>query len=365
MKRSAPWLTALLQTVILLAVIGCATPWLVAAERFLPTPRRSGDITLNGHQARPVYNGSVVPGGVYSIDELRAAIARDPIVAAHYHDADVAQMRAVTLPAGRAAYVSYRRGDRLYWTRERVWLKAGETVLTDGTTTIRARCGNCVSDVKQEHVAAVEPAHGELDDFVVPPNPDTGVDSFAAEAEAGLADLLEVPLAPNLLATLEPGAPPPIADLFEERTDNPLFPFFGVPPLLPGGGGQRPSRQPQPLVFVPFDTTTTGGTTGDTTTGGTTTGGSTSGDSTTGSLTGSPTGSPTTGDVTTGDLTTGSLTTGTGSSTTGFVTDGTVFPTSGGVTTSSSGATEAPEPETLWLLACAVMGLASRRLRSR
>ena len=59
-------------------------------------------------------------------------------------------MRAVTLTAPRSAYVSYRRGDRTYWTRDRVWLKAGETVLTDGATTIRARCGNCVSDVKQE-----------------------------------------------------------------------------------------------------------------------------------------------------------------------------------------------------------------------
>ena len=102
----------------------------------------------------------------------------------------------MTLTAGRAAYVSYRSGDRIYWTRERVWLKAGETVLTDGTTTIRARCGNCVSDAKQEHVAAVEPAHGELDDFVVPPTPERGVDALAAEAEAGLGDLLEVPLVP-------------------------------------------------------------------------------------------------------------------------------------------------------------------------
>src|SRR5436190_14777716 len=84
MRRSAPWLTASLQTVILIAVVGCATPWLGADTASLPTPRRSGDITLNGLQARPVYSGSVVPGGVYSIDELRAAIARDPIVAAHY-----------------------------------------------------------------------------------------------------------------------------------------------------------------------------------------------------------------------------------------------------------------------------------------
>ena len=101
--------------------------------------------------------------------------------------------------------MSYRVGARVYWTRERVWLKAGETVLTDGATVIRARCGNCVSDVKQENVAAVDPAHGELDDFVVPPTPDTGVDAPGG-ADAELGDLLQVPFAPQALASLAPPA---------------------------------------------------------------------------------------------------------------------------------------------------------------
>jgi len=98
MRRSAPWLTALLQTVILIAVVGFATPWLGADTSSLPTPPRSDDLTRSGLKARPVYNGSVVPGGVYSIEELRAAIARDPIVAAHYGDLDVAEMRVLTSP---------------------------------------------------------------------------------------------------------------------------------------------------------------------------------------------------------------------------------------------------------------------------
>jgi len=201
MRRSAPWLTALLQTVILIAVVGFATPWLGADTSSLPTPPRSDDLTRSGLKARPVYNGSVVPGGVYSIEELRTAIARDPIVAAHYGDLDVAEMRVVTLIAPKSAYVSYRRGDRTYWTRGRA-----------GT----------VSDVQQEAVAAVEPVHGELDDFVVPPTPDPGVDAFAAEAEARLGALLDVPLAPELLATLQAGDQPLIADAIEEEADMTL-----------------------------------------------------------------------------------------------------------------------------------------------
>jgi hypothetical protein len=327
MRRSAPWLTTLLQTAILIAVVGCATPWLGADTSSLPTPRRSHDITLNGRQARPIYSGSVVPGGVYTIEELRAAIARDPIVAAHYGNINLAEMRVIALTAPRSAYVSYRRGDRTYWTRNRVWLKAGETVLTDGATTVRARCGNCVSAVKQEGVAAIEPAHGELDESVVPPTPERGVDALSAEAEAGLGDLLEVPLAPELLATLNPLGAPPTTDLMDEGFGDRPFPSFGLPPLILGGGGGG---------------TGGGGVSGFVFGGGT----ATTGDATTG---GSTTGETTTGETTTGGFTSGDASTGS--------------PTESGTDTLTSGATPAPEPEVLWLVACGVLGIASRRLR--
>ena len=363
MKRFSPWLTALLQTVILLAVVTCATPWLDAAERSLPTPRRSGDITLRGFQARPVFNGSVVPGGVYSPDELRAAIERDAVVANHYREARLDEMSVVTLTSGRAAYVSFRRGDRVYWTRARVWLEAGETVLTDGTTTIRARCGNCVSDVAQEQVADVEPAHGELDDFVVPPTPDTGVDLLAADAEAELGQLLQVPFAPQTIALLDAGDAAPAPDVIDDAFGEDRFPFELPPLVLPAGGGV-PGVQPPvtPAGFVPPDgstggtstTGTTGTSTGDLTSTGTTTAGTIASETLT---SGTATGGPTT-DTNSGP-------------TTGWLTDGTVFPTTVGPDTSTSGVTPtsgttpAPEPGVLWLVTAGVIGFASRRARRR
>jgi hypothetical protein len=362
MRRSAPWLTALLQTTILLAAVTYAAPWQTVSTNSLPTPRRAGDVTLTGRQARPVFNGSVVPGGVYTLGELRVAIARDPIVAAHYRGIDVNAMRIVTLTAGKAAYVSYRRGAQTYWTRNRVWLKAGETVLTDGTATIRARCGNCVSDVKQSRVAAVEPAHGELDDFVVPPTPETGVDAFAAEAEAANGDLFAVPLASTLLASLQPAGPLLAPDL-----DNPLAlrPGGASPALwLPGGRkGNVPvvTVPPGALPFVPVDlsgspTPTTTGTTGGTTTGGATTGGPG------GTTTGVPADVTTTGPG--GPTTTGfpGDTIGGSGDTTGRLTDGTVLPTT---TVGDTSGTPAPEPQLLWLVTCGVLGVASRRLRRK
>jgi hypothetical protein len=314
MTRFGPWVTALLQTGILLTAVASASPWLIAADASLPAPRHSRDITLRGFPARPVFNASVVPGGVYSPVELRAAIERDAVVAAHYRDVRLDQVQAVTLTTGRSAYVSYRQGDRIHWTRERIWLKAGETVLTDGTTMIRARCGNCISDVKHEGATAVEQAPGELDGFVVPPTADRGVDAAASAAEAELIALLQVPFAAQMM----------------ELAGSP----FEVPPVIVAGGAVGGSdvvnpwavgaTDPVPAIppaFVPTVDVPTGATTGTTTT----------------ETVDSPT---TTLGVDTSSVPPGDL--------------------SGDP---SSGATPAPEPATLWLVAAGVIGITSRRLR--
>ena len=54
-------------------------------------------------------------------------------------------------------YVSFRKNDRIYWTRKPVALRAGETLLTDGNHSARARCGNQVSETPQLPVLADEP----------------------------------------------------------------------------------------------------------------------------------------------------------------------------------------------------------------
>ena len=89
--------------------VAVASPWLEAREARSPRLAVPPTVALAGIN-RPIFNGSVVAGGVDSADELRAAIERDPVVAHHYRGADLDEMRAVTLTAGRAAYVSYRDG---------------------------------------------------------------------------------------------------------------------------------------------------------------------------------------------------------------------------------------------------------------
>jgi uncharacterized membrane protein YgcG len=114
--------------------------------------------------ARHRYRHSVIAGGALTREELAAAMREDAVVANHHRAVNIDRVRAIVTAAPRMAYVSYRIGHRVYWTRKPVQIPAGETLLTDGVTEIRARCGNGVSDVAREPVSDVEPLAAELDD---------------------------------------------------------------------------------------------------------------------------------------------------------------------------------------------------------
>jgi len=108
--------------------------------------------------ARPVYPYSVVPGGIEDAKELKWVAEHDPIVAAHYAGFDYDHARVVRLTLARTAYVSYRIGNRVYWTHRRVTLHKGERLITDGRMTARTRCANRVEEVPPEAVTPpVEP----------------------------------------------------------------------------------------------------------------------------------------------------------------------------------------------------------------
>jgi hypothetical protein len=107
--------------------------------------------------ARPVYPYSVVPGGIEDARELKWVAEHDPVVAAHYAGFDYDHARVVRLVLARTAYVSYRIGGRVYWTRRRVTLHKGEKVITDGKITARARCANRIEEVPQQATLSSEP----------------------------------------------------------------------------------------------------------------------------------------------------------------------------------------------------------------
>lgn len=118
---------------------------------------------VESRNGRVVFPFSVVPGGVRSSAELQEVAAHDPVVAEHYAGFDYKRARVVEVAEPRLVYLSYRRGDKIYWTRKQASLHKGEKLLTDGKTTARTRCGNQVSVLPQANISSNEPTVAELD----------------------------------------------------------------------------------------------------------------------------------------------------------------------------------------------------------
>src|SRR5580704_13226396 len=135
------------------------------------------DILSASSAGRAVYPYSVIPGGANSSKELVAALRIDSVARGHYADFDAAAARIVRVAANRKAYVSYRKGDQIFWTRTQVNLRAGETLLSDGEHLARTRCGNRVSAVPRSPVSPEEPEETAGDAPVGPRFPVTTTDA--------------------------------------------------------------------------------------------------------------------------------------------------------------------------------------------
>jgi hypothetical protein len=134
---------------------------------------------------RRVYPYSIVPGGVTGRAELAHAVMADKVVAAHYAGFAVDKASVRTVAGARAVYVSYRKADQVYWTARKVMLADGETVVSDGRTEIRARCGNRISDTPRLPVEVKGPDERELDTPVDPAGGTLRETAFTLDDEAG------------------------------------------------------------------------------------------------------------------------------------------------------------------------------------
>jgi hypothetical protein len=68
---------------------------------------------------------------VVNPDELKHAMKYDTVVSRHYRGFDYRRAHLVQLSEKQAMYVSYRIGDKVYWTRRKVSLHPGETLITN------------------------------------------------------------------------------------------------------------------------------------------------------------------------------------------------------------------------------------------
>jgi len=187
----------------------------------------------DGELQRQVYPYSVVDGGVHSVQDLRSAIWRDPVVAKHYLNFRLDRARVIEAKADKYFHVSYRIGGEIFWTRKRLKVAKGERLITDGTNFTRTRCANVLSDVPQGKTAPDEPAPEVLD---APLNPPSDPTPYMPSVVAGGG-----PLNPPSDAT--PFMPPsPVPNL---DTDPDPVPVAG-PGLVPLSG-PFPGPGPVPL----------------------------------------------------------------------------------------------------------------------
>jgi hypothetical protein len=182
---------------------------------------------------RAMYPYSVIPGGVESAAELRNSVTHDPVVARHYEDFAIERARVVRLSEDRALYVSYRLGNRVFWSKKRFTLLKGETVITDGEHMARTRCGNRIAEAPAGPVLAAEPAFD-----AAPPE--------AAQILAGGPAMLGAPFAPNDVPLL----PPPTSGI-PPASGSPGVGIFAPPGIPIAGGGGPPSHGVTPPPIVP------------------------------------------------------------------------------------------------------------------
>ena len=189
---------------------------------------------------RPIFKYSIIRGGVRDARELQAAASRDPIVAQHYSDFRIGAARTVRLEKPLEMYVSYRRNNQVYWTKNRMVIPAGESLISDGENLARVRCGNRLSAIVAKPVATTDPTKEELNEpEFVPPLmaeflPGEGSDFFPG------APYGAIPALPTSGPTTGSKTSPP---------------GFFPPPLLPGSPlvttpPVPPVRTPEPGTFT-------------------------------------------------------------------------------------------------------------------
>lgn len=182
---------------------------------------------------RPLLPYSVIPGGARDAAELRSAVDHDPIVAMHYIVFDLPNTRVVRLDHNEAMYVSYRMGEHVFWTKKKLILLKGETLLTDGQHLARTRCGNRLSEtaevptsLREPNRAALEtPAAPDLTGIVAPP-PELPLNPIGPLAPAGETTpggkTFIPPIVPIFWGSGPPGTPgvpvPPRAGIPEPGT---------------------------------------------------------------------------------------------------------------------------------------------------
>lgn len=197
---------------------------------------------------RKVYPYSIVAGGAASVEEAKTAMSR-PDVRANYADMDLTKLREVKLETSLSGYVSYRFGEKIYWTAKKLTLHAGETVFTDGVHIARGRCLNCYSKFPMMPIRPTEPTEKVLDTPV-------DVPVFAYKFPMLPVETPSLPPRPAELTPMVPILPGTTPIKGGGGIGFPLIPI--IPPIhrhhpthQPPGIPGTPGGPPPPVIVIP------------------------------------------------------------------------------------------------------------------
>jgi hypothetical protein len=235
--------------VVLLFAATAAVTWQFSRQRPVASSYRSPVVTgatqsvltgsaeslyIASRPGRPAYAYSVIPGGVGSAEELRQISDHDPVVAQHFQGFDYQHAHVVTVSEKQLMYVAFRKGDKVYWTRKKVALHPGETLISDGKIVARTRCGNRVAVAPLGPPAIVDPLISDFDQPL-----------FSNEMVTNTVE----PKPEALAAALPSPTPDAGNSLRPTRSRKGLIPLFFVPLAgIPGGGSSSPHT---PLAVAP------------------------------------------------------------------------------------------------------------------
>jgi hypothetical protein len=249
-RRAGAWPAPLALAVLVVLAVTCSLILMLSSlgTQSLPSAPRGQDISVLAMLALNSVHGesapkaqgalfpySVIPRGAATVGELKDTLARDGLVAAHYAGFATGRARVVRAKRNRAVYLSYRLGNRIYWTKNKMLVPRGETLITDGTHFARTRCGNRISERPMAPVSPAEPTAKTFDE----------------------PSRLNVPVIP-----LQPFDPPALWASDDSPPWLPLAPGpagpgggFYVPPIPPffccSGGGSSPVPVTPPPLETP------------------------------------------------------------------------------------------------------------------
>jgi hypothetical protein len=242
-------LLSVTSTLIAAAVMTHQTlPWhhRLSLQAGLPSTKRplTYQIAMVVEQVtRKVYPYSIVPGGAENLDEAKRAMD-DPAIKVNYANIDLTQLRQVKLTKNLSGYVSYRWGEKIYWTSKMLTLRPGETVFTDGVHLVRGRCLNGYSAHPMLPIRQDEPSEKVLDTPAEMPVIAYSFPKLPVEAP-------ELPPPPGELTPSVPIFPPAVPSTPGKTGPGIWFPLIPIiPPIHRHPPTGVPPPFPPPVVVV-------------------------------------------------------------------------------------------------------------------